>query len=355
MLPYYLLYSVIGVSAFLSSKSDERKTKIRFFQFSSLTLVLLMALRHPSMGIDLGYRAGRGYLNSFNILSGYSWPEIIKMDSFLNYEKGYVVLNKLISIISKDQQFLLIVCAAISLIPMLYIIYKNSDMPYFSLVIYLGLPCFLIVFSGLRQAIAISITFCAYEFIKKKKPVKFAAMVMLAALFHKSAIIFIIAYPIYHIEMSQITRQFSMVLFPLVFILRKPLFYFLSPLLKDHAHIDNNGALNLFITFVLIFYFVSVFGNEQDEEERGCRNLFFIACLIQALGGLYSTAIRLGYYFMIYLALCLPKVIGSFNNRDKLVFKTLIAACFLIFGLYSIFVSKNSWALANPYNFFWAK
>ena len=46
----------------------------------------------------------------------------------------------------------------------------------------------MLCFSGLRQAIAFSIVFISYDYIREQKLFKFLVTVILAALFHKSAI-----------------------------------------------------------------------------------------------------------------------------------------------------------------------
>ena len=67
---------------------------------------------------------------------------------------------------------------------------------------------------------------------------------------------------------------------------------------------------------------------------------------------------RVGWYFMPYLALLLPRIIQNTErdrwNRDQklgMVMYLVILMCFGVFGLYSL--SRGTWAMANPYYFFW--
>ena len=81
-------------------------------------------------------------------------------------------------------------------------------------------------------------------------------------------------------------------------------------------------------------------------------NIFYIACVCQACGGVYSAATRLGYYYTMVLPLLLPLLISKISIiRDRIIVKIVCFICFLIFGLYTL--ATNSWAMANPYIWFW--
>lgn len=142
---------------------EEDKDKKRFLYLAIGLMVLIMGLRAQTMGVDL-----RGYLASFETLNEYSWKEILGLESYLNYERGYIIFNKLVGSIWCNRQFFLFVCAAISIIPVGIVIYKCSPDPLLSIIIYIGLPVFLLNYSGLRQAIAIGILILSFEFMTEK-------------------------------------------------------------------------------------------------------------------------------------------------------------------------------------------
>lgn len=360
----YLLLAIIAVISYKQSHDDKRKKRICIGGFLIWTLII--GLRHPSMGVDLQYGYSNGYLGMFEFIAKQDWKSVFH-NSFLNYEKGYVIFNKLLGHISQDEQFLLFTCAFISIAAFTYLIYKYSKFPFLSIIIYLGLPCFLMVFSGLRQALAIAITILSFQFIQKKKPIQFIVVVIIATLFHSSAIIFLLAYPCYYIRTDKsVLKIGSILLLPVVYLLRNPLFSLLSKIFKPDAVADNNSAITLFIIFTLIYIFSLIFEHKHNEIEIGYRNLFYVACICQAYGGVYSTAIRVGYYFMIYLCLLLPEIISQKTNEsntandlqtkrvasaDGFLIYILVFICFAAFGLYSL--SKGSWAMTNPYHFFW--
>lgn len=77
--------------------------------------------------------------------------------------------------------------------------YSTNPAVSFLAVLTLGLYGF--VFSGLRQTLALSILLFAYPQLKNKNLFRFVLLVALAAMFHSTALIFLIAYPVYQMKL----------------------------------------------------------------------------------------------------------------------------------------------------------
>lgn len=352
MTVYFALYALIALFSILySARCKAEKTRNALLCWTVFSLLfLLLALRSQGMGADLTNRYGTGYLDAYETLASEPWSIIF--DGYLNYEAGYILLNKLVALLSGgNRQVFLTVCALGSLLPVAYMIFRNSDTPAFSFLIYMGLPVFLLLYSGLRQSLAIGLTFLSIRFIQKHKPIPFILLVLAASQFHYSAYLFLIAYPVYYLRMNTSLRIVSVFVLPVVFLFRHPLFSILSKLLKQSAVVDDNGAITLFLVFFAIYFFCFLFADES-EEQNGYTNLFFLACVCQAFGGVSSVAMRVGYYFMMPLMLLLPKVAGGMRvEQERKLARIVIVACFALYGLYAIYAS--TWAEANPYHWFW--
>lgn len=354
---YYFLYLLLILGAVFQANLFKSKKGVRnYCIFAFILIAGLLAFRHPSMGVDLKYGQTTGYLGGFQIIGKSGWDKVLHSD-FKNYERGYVIFCKLLYYINDNQQTLLIACAVISVGAVSYLIYKYSKNLLLSYLIYLGLPVFLINYSGMRQTVAIAITMFSYTFIRNKKIIPFVLTVLLASTFHSSAIIFLAAYPVYYLKVVNKVRWLTAAFLPAVYLLRNPLFAVLSKLFKDDAVPDNNSAITLFLVFSAVYIFTIVYSDKESIHENGLQNLFWVACICQAFGGVYSIAIRVGYYFMIYLILLLPKTLtnvntkASDNHRTENIFYIVTAACFAIFGLYSI--RNGTWSMSYPYSFFW--
>ena len=128
MTVYYCLYGVLLVTGLIITRKEnkielQKKQNRNYTIFACLLLIALFALRHPSMGVDLGYGSPYGYLGQFQYISEKSWLSVFT-DKFTNYERAYVVLNKIIGIFTDDIQIFLFVITAIALIPIFYYIHK---------------------------------------------------------------------------------------------------------------------------------------------------------------------------------------------------------------------------------------
>ena len=350
---YFVVYGLIGVLPIILREiiAQREKRNTVYVWISFILIFIVLAFRHQSMGVDLGYGKGTGYLAGFDNIAKYSFKEVFSLN-YQNYELGYILFNKLISTIWNNKQFFLAVCAFVSIFPIAFLIYKKSKDSLFSCFIYMGLPSFLMLFSGLRQSIAMGLCALSFLFIEDKKWVKFIITVLFASLFHATAIIFLIAYPLYYFKMGFNSRIASLIILLLIFIFRYQLFNILSPIFKEDALPDNNGALTLLLIFVGIYVFCFLFA-PNDKEINGLLNLFYLACCCQVFGNIYSTAMRVGYYFMIFTVLLVPRVVNELKDdkRIKITVKTVIFIAFILFGLYSFY--SATWAMTYPYRWFW--
>ena len=312
-------------------------------------LILMVGFRHHTMGVDLA-----GYLKSYERLHGMSFWEVLSLKSYLNYEKGYIIFNKIIAFFSfGSKQFFLLICSFLSLFPIAKTIYEKSEDALLSTVIYLGLPVFLLQYSALRQGIALAICFWAMRFVEDKKFWRFLLFVVIASFFHYTAVVFLAVYFFYHLQIPGKIRVIFLALFPIVFVVRKQLFTLFSLLFKKNAILTSTGAYTLMIIFIMIYIFLLIFFyGDKDPKVNGYMNVFFMACLSQIFSTVYDTAIRVGYYFMFSLVLLLPMALTRLKDRRyAILIRYAVILCFVIFFFDSAL--DSSWARAYPYYFFW--
>ena len=108
MLVYVFLYVIsilclVYINNITTGRSRETKGRRASF-FCFFCFAILLALRHQTMGIDLRTEESYGYLGMFETIAKSSWNEVFT-GSFLNYEKGYVIYNKLLSKFQKTDRF----------------------------------------------------------------------------------------------------------------------------------------------------------------------------------------------------------------------------------------------------------
>lgn len=356
----YLIIIIIGFILSLNRQSHRLETRKLICISASIILLVIIGFRHPSMGVDLQYGKPGGYLGSFVAINNMSWSEVLTT-KYQNYERGYIILNKLIGVISTKEQSLLIASCILSIFPIIYLVYKNSEYPLLSVIMYMGLPVFLLNFSGLRQAIAMGITALSFNFIKEKKPVQFILLVILASLFHKSAIVFLAMYPIYNIKLDKFGKVMSIVVLGIVYFARVNIFNLAMSILGYAIVPDMNGSIMLFIFYTMIYILAMLCETPGNKVEIGARNIFYVACLCQVFSDVYSIAGRLGFYYTIYVIIFIPSIIKNvsfFVKSDRFVAKyvcyLLVFGFFITYGIYQL-SSRTSWAMPNPHHFYWTK
>lgn len=354
MIVYFLAFFLVGIVSKLYARTGEtfqnRGKRQAYFIF--VVIVLLLGLRHPSMGNDLRFGRTNGYLWAFETIASVPFSEVIHWSSFLNYERGYVLFNKILSYISNDSQCLILACAIFSIFPITWLMKKHSKDIAFSSLVFMGLPVFLMMYSGLRQGIAIGICCFAYDAIIERKPIKFVLIVLLASLFHSSALFFIVAYPMYTIRLYRWNKLFPLLVVGIAFVFRTRLFTFFAYMFRDNVNIYSNGSTTLLIVFVGVFYFVSMFLDDEDKVSEGLNSIFLLACIFQCFGEVNNLVMRIGYYFMLSAVITVPNTIMQLKNENnfRLLFP-LVQAIFTLYGLYAI--ANSTWAMAYPYMFFW--
>ncbi len=355
MLIYFSYYLLIAFSAIFIPKKATKKQKIFSFCLLFLGIFLIVGLRNPSMGADLNSGNFGGYLGRYQYIAKKDWHYLLfeGRDAYelASYETGYVALNKLISVFGIDYQHLIICVSFVSLFPVFVIYRRYSENFEFSIIIYLALTCFLAVFSALRQSCAIAICFCSYVFLKKKKLIPFVLLVLLAATFHKTALIFLLAYPFYRIRISKKIRLFTLGLVGIVFLLRTQIFRLVVNFIGKDYQTDSNGAIAFLLLLIALYVLLALF-SKDDGETNSLMNIFLLLILCQCFANIHSFVARVGYYFMPFLGLLIPKSIKGMRTENKTIFAPLFVVLFTVYGLYSIYSSGDSWAMAYPWTHF---
>lgn len=356
MVPYMFLFgTVVGLYSLIRRIKGLAGKKAMVYSLTvSAIWSLMLGLRHPSMGVDLGYGREYGYLASFCDLAGKSWWDVLRLESFQNYEKGYLLFNKLVGTLWENQQFFLFSCALVSILPVGIVVGRYSKNCRASFLIYFGLTVFHIVFSGLRQAIAVGIAFYGFRFVTEKNGRQYLFTILLASAFHKSALAAALIYPLYWIKLNRRARLVTAGLLPVLFLCRVPLWNLIVQVTGMSSFAVHNGSVTLLAVFCLIYVYLILFAPET-RETGGLVNIHYVSCCLLTLTEVSNVAQRAGYYYMIYTVLLLPAVLEGIKQRKGRQEYTLHYAAaiggFFLASVYSIL--HSAWSGAYPFYFFW--
>ncbi len=340
------------------SRSEERKQKNKriFCILASVQWILISGLRHDIVGDDTW-----NYMALFDRHIQYSWEEIFGMfrdyysgvDKNITIEPGYILFEKMLSLISTDHIFYKFAVATIFMSAFGRFVYKNSSDPFISFLIYSSFMYYMFSLTGYRQVISVSIgILAAYEYVKQKKFFKFLLCVLIGSLLHRSTIIFIVYY---FIANKKITKPYiatvcSIAVAFLVF--RGPMFRIVNLVLGyEYTSYSEAGSPTTFAALLFIILTVSiilykkVFKIDKSGHVQHYYNGLFIAAVGLFAAFVNPTALRVVYDFLFFMLLLVPKLLDTFvGQKDRLI------AYSVVVGLMLFYILTNT----TYYVFHWA-
>ena len=208
--------------------------------------------------------------------------------------------------------------------------------------------------------LAIGLGFIAYECTRNKKIVPFILTVLLAITMHTSAFMLVFMYPLYH---ARITRKWLIVVVPalcICYLFNKPIFSLLTVLIERYTTYEGGisltGAYTMLFFFMILTLFSFLIPNDEDidRETIGLRNFLLLSLALQMFAPLHTLAMRMNYYYIIFIPLLIPKIIACRSKRWNQVALAARHVMVVFFMLY-FFVNASSGGALNvfPYHFFW--
>lgn len=350
MLPYWMLVLPPLFSYHIRFKGqtqhERAKATIKFF---FILLFALLALRAPEIGRDLS-----NYRYYFNLYGGIGWDELGNYST----ELGYVALNKVVTIFTDNFQWFLAACALLTICPIARVYKDEIEDPVWTIALFICMSTFIMLFSGLRQSIAMALGMLAFQCAKGHKFLPFLIVVAAATLFHRSAFILLIIYPLYH---AKITKKWLYVVIPClvaVFVYNKQIFTFLTLFIEDYyqSTISETGAYGTLILLILLSVYSFAVADETrlDDTTRGMRNILLLSVALQMFAPLHTLAMRMNYYFLLFTPLLIPKIAAQSRPRYAQVVR-LSRYVMIVFFFAYFFVScpKTNALDTFPYKFFW--
>lgn len=268
----------------------------------------------------------------------------------------YTFLNK----ISPSFNFLLTIVSGFYLYTVYRLIKNNVSDNYIgvSFLIFLINPyLFLMNLSAIRQSIAIALFIIAVYFSKKRKIIPYIVLILLATLFHKSAIILL---PFYFWANGKKVKKWHIIaiLAVIVFLFFTPdkfndlITYFLEFFDdKTYNHYFSEGTGNSIRSTVLtavylIYLLLNIF--KLDGKALVYTKLYVIALIFAVLAYKLSMLTRLQMYFDIFSVVSLPGIIewNIKNNQKQIsvlfnvyIFPLLILLIYIL-RYYSFFTNE---------------
>lgn len=226
---------------------------------------------------------------------------------------------------------------------------RYSKDPWLSIIFFVTFPLFYLnSFSVIRNFSAIAITFYGVRYIHEKKLLKYIIVVLVAAMFHKSALMAILFYFIKDIKIKTSKIIILLISLPIcskivAFLIEKILPKYSGYLSKTTTQ-EGTKAIFVFliITLACILFQKRLLRNKRVE-------IFFNNFLVGI--SIYLMFIengtmghRLSMYGTIYSVLLVPEIIHLFkNNKEKIILKIVFYLFCILMFLYTVSVGKETY------------
>ncbi|MGF3194967.1 EpsG family protein [Facklamia sp. P13055] len=327
---------------------EEKTKKKLFILFAAFHLIFVQGFRFKSVGGDL-YR----YEVFYDIVKYFD------LNQFINhrFELGFKCVVWVFSNLNLSFQNFLLIISVFTITLFSKTVYEYSKFPLISFVLYLITGMFDFGFSGLRQIISMSLILLSFKYILNKNAFKYNIIVILASLFHKSALIFLL-FQIFNIkDIGKIYLKIYPVILICIVILGSNLSRLLTIIFKQDLltyysdDFSGFGGTSLVIFSVLLLSAITKI--ILKESNRILDNLIIItsvSLLFQSLSQYSYLFTRFNLFFYQFIALLVPNLIFywrsffSLNNKHiKFIFDIIIFFIFILlsFNFYKLILEGN--------------
>lgn len=351
---YFWLVVFIILMAIIFRGEEKKKW---FLITAYFALFFVMGFRHSAV---VGVDSAGAYFESFKAMK-YTNP-VFEMNFALFY------LMKLIYDITGGNYHLFIILVSGFVIYSYYYLAKHySTNTLVTIFWFLGMGYYTLLFSALKQAMAMAILCYAFDAIMKKKPIRFVIIVAVAACFHYPALVFL---PAYWIAKMNISRYYFIVLAALLvitFVFRSQILSWMAQSYKGDESTYANQSVQFFGTKVILMILIVVAAyvlRTPGKEDR----LYTVLLLFMGIAIVFQTFCyynnifeRLADYYYVFSIFCIPMIFENIGEYPTMVSAktlstvniagTVVVSVFSIWRFLSAVVAPAAHLL--PYIFCW--
>jgi hypothetical protein len=371
LLPYAIIFFIIlfillgkggDVKAYLTT--DDSKFDHYCLLLFFLLFYVLYAFRSQDVGNDTNT-----YLELYNSVAENAYSAMLGY--FGRYEPGYIYFNKFLSDIWSNPQFLFIISGIIVFSAFYKLIAKYSEFILLSIFLFFTLRIFDDSMNVTRSIIAMALLIYSYSFLRKQRGIPFVLLVFAAALFHKSAIIFLLTWFLVKLKINRALIVYWVIGLFAAAVLSPQIISFLfnHNILPDYyldsEYFDDGKIAPLLM--LIISLLISIFGllskvyqkpsngDAEGEVVFDNKNMLIFqmfATLLLVFNIHFAGLFRVAGFFQLFSIVLLPNSLKNFKNKQT--YFILLIIIIAIFALYYtiIITYRPLWNKVYPYSFF---
>ncbi|MBR2743991.1 MAG: EpsG family protein [Clostridia bacterium] len=350
---FCLVMVIIALYAIIySTKRISKNIKSNLFLILSFSIIaILMSMRTYSTGTDTNM-----YVHAFEKFSQYKWSSTI-FGGY--YEPLYVITNIIISYISYNPR-ILIICTSLFICYAFYRFIKDNSNNYLlSVLMFICLLFFYSAMNTIRQYLAISIILLGFDFVKRKRFIPYVITIVIAVLFHTSAFVGILIYPLYNMKYSKLRVIGIFVVAILVNIFISDVVNQVYDLFNRTNYYSNRIGQENISNLIHIFVFLSMYifsillvkkSQNKNEKNDFYFYIFVVAAACSLIAMKMNVLSRISAYFSIFTIICLPNIITDNlkTEKNKLIIYYSISIILLIYSSIIIYF-RPEWNSAFRY------
>lgn len=298
----------------------------------------------------------------------YFFDDISQFSEIFNqrYEPLYTTIVLILKSIYNNYSFFIFIVFFLAFGLKYKVINFFSPNIFISLIVYLYTVFLIYDINGLRQGLALALTFYSLKYVNEKKLLFFLLLTVLACFFHKSAIIFL---PFYWLRGIKINKRNVYLLLFVFLVLAIPLrtlvmnsgwfnaFMMDESLEHYSSYLSDDYQLNIpIISFsviqrivILVMFLIFYDRIEAPEEFKLllCNGYFLGIILFLLLSFSAEMAARLSFYYKTLELIMIPLIVYSPKRIIDRVMILLLFSSFAYIGLYRLLSIPDGYLL--PY------
>lgn len=354
-----ILIWIFNIGFLYTARGRYQKGRKLFLFVTLIMMTVVLGLRPSSVGEDTGH-----YIDIFLKTVDVSWIDIFTRLRIVwrviygfhdTIENGFLFLAKSIHLICDYPQVFLFAIAAVTMGAFGKFIFDNSEDVFLSTYVLLCECIYMSAFNGARQIMALSIGINAYTALKEDKTRKAVAIVVLAALFHNSALVYLLMIPFMRMKKKGQERIYKRFKYVLIVCLMIPMLLPIAEMLLPYilpryaSYFENNyWSINVrgtLILWALELYLVLLMYKHHFRKENSFElsSMILIYLMFEMIAFSHTAFNRVAWYYRGFLILFFPTAINGIENKGyrKLVKCALLVLLTLAFLSYANVESRS--------------
>jgi len=311
-----------------AQKKVAKKTLLIFF----VLFLALLCFRDFSVGIDLS-----NYIQELESAKKLPWAHVFELEG----EWGWFIYKKLFVSLFSDPRLFIILCAFLTVVPISLVYYKEAENPLIVIALFVTVAPFTMIFSGLRQSIAMAIGVLAFSSIKNKKFIRYILCVAIAFCFHTSAFVLLFM-PLYFLKLNKKSIWVVAVLALIIFIFRAEIFTLLVGLLpesyQESGTLTDTGAYRTLVLLLIFVVYSFIIPSDKllNNEDYGLRTLMALSVIFQIFATINQLAMRFNYYFLLLIPITMSRIVNRATKENEGL--VLLSIFVIVTTMFSYFI-----------------